>query len=330
MSLRSTLKVLVGVSLAALGSLLLLELSARVFLFGLAGLHPGRIGSVHPLWETGFLQTSVHEALGYEFKPDVDGYFKLARLSTNSRGLRDREYSLEKPPDTFRIAVLGASFALPAGVEIEDSFHSVLERRLTAESSSLAYEFINFAVGTYGPRQALAALRLRALDYDPDLVLLAVTKLSMPHLPGAWDTPLPLRRNMQRRNAFYESFLVELLEVRLGWRRVDMMRAGTRRSPQGVPSVIEKLGEFSRTTGIPVVVVRLEFDAATPFRGDLGVTAAIRKAGLHFLDTRRAFAGTAPREFWIYETDPHPDARAHAIFADVLARFLREKGLIQP
>ena len=187
-SLRSTLKVLVGVSLAALGSLLLLELSARIFLFGLAGLHPGRIGSVHPLWETGFLQTSTHEALGYEFKPDVDGYFKLARLRTNSRGLRDREYSLEKPPDTFRVAVLGASFALPAGVEIEDSFHSVLERRLTAESSSLAYEFINFAVGTYGPRQALAALRLRALDYDPDLVLLAVTKLSMPQLTGAWDS----------------------------------------------------------------------------------------------------------------------------------------------
>ena len=330
MSLRSTLKVLVGVSLAALGSLLLLELSARIFLFGLAGLHPGRIGSVHPLWETGFLQTSVHEALGYEFKPDVDGYFKLARFRTNSRGLRDREYSLEKPPDTFRIAVLGASFALPAGVEIEDSFHSVLERRLTAESSSLAYEFINFAVGTYGPRQALAMLRLRALDYDPDLVLLAVTRLSMPHLTGRWDRPFPLRKSMQRRNAFYESFLVELLKARLGWTQVDMLPAGPRRSRDGVASVIEKLGELSRTSGIPVVVVRLECDAEAPLRGDLGVMAAIRKAGLHFLDTRRAFAGTAPREFWIYELDPHPDARAHAIFADVIARFLREKRLIQP
>jgi hypothetical protein len=330
MSLRSTLKVLVGVSLAALGSLLLLELSARIFLFGLAGLHPGRVGSVHPLWETGFLHASTHGALGYEFKPDIDGYFKLARLRTNSRGLRDREYSLEKPPDTFRVAVLGASFALPAGVEIEDSFHSVLERRLTAESSSPTYEFINFAVGTYGPRQSLAMLRLRALDYDPDLVLLAVTRLSMPQLPGAWDRPLPLRRSLQRRNAFYESFLVKLLKVRFGWTRVGMLQAGPRRSRDGVPSVIEKLGEFSRTTGIPVVVVRLEFDAEAPFRADRAVRAAIQTSGLHFLDTRHAFAGTAPREFWIYEIDPHPDARAHAIFADVLARFLREKGLIEP
>ncbi len=39
---------------------------------------------------------------------------------------------------------------------------------------------------------------------------------------------------------------------------------------------------------------------------------------------------STPREFWIYELDPHPDARAHAIFADVIARFLREKGLIEP
>jgi hypothetical protein len=64
--------------------------------------------------------------------------------------------------------------------------------------------------------------------------------------------------------------------------------------------------------------------------GDLGVALAIRQAGLHFLDTRRAFKGTSPREFWIYEIDPHPDARAHAIFADVLAAFLRGKGLLRP
>ncbi len=328
MLLRSTLKVLVGVSLAALGSLLLLELSARIFLFGLAGLHPGRVGSVHPLWETGFLHYSTDKVLGYEFNPDVDGYFKLARLHTNSRGLRDREYSLEKPPDTFRVAVLGASFALPAGVEIEDSFHSILERRLTAESSSLAYEFINFTVGTYGPYQVLAMLRLRALDYDPDLVLFAVTKLSMPSLTGAWNRTVD--RFLHRENAFYESFLVKLLRVRLGWTRVDIPQAGPRRSPDGVPSVIEKLAEVSRTTGIPVVVVRLEFDAEAPVRADRVARAAIQKTGLHFLDTRRAFAGMDPREFWIYELDPHPDARAHAIFADVLARFLREKGLIQP
>jgi hypothetical protein len=330
MSLRSTLKVLVGVSLAALGSLLLLELSARLFLFGLAGLHPGRIGSVHPLWETGFLRASTQRALGYEFEPDVDGYFKLARFRTNSRGLRDREYPLEKPPDTFRVAVLGASFALPAGVAIEDSFHSLLERRLTAESSSLAYEFINFAVGTYGARQSLAMLRLRALDYDPDLVLLVVTRLSMPHLTGPWDRPFPLRKSMQRRSAFFESFLVALLKARLGWMRVDMLPAGPRRSRDGVPSVIDKLAEFSRTSGIPVVVVRLEIDAEASLRADAAVRAAIQTAGLHFLDTRHAFAGTPAREFWIYEIDPHPDARAHAIFADVLARFLRENGLVEP
>ena len=251
MSLRSTLKVLVGVSLAALGSLLLLELSVRIFLFGLAGLQPGRIGSVHPLWETGFLHASTHRALGYEFKPDVDGYFKLARLRTNSRGLRDREHSLEKPPDTFRIAVLGASFALPSGIEIEDAFHSVLERRFTAESSSLAYEFINFAVGTYRPNQALAALRLRALDYDPDLVLLAVTKLSMPHLTGAWDTTVD--RFLHRTNSFFESFLVKLLKVRLGRTRVDMRQAGPKRSPDGVPSRSTTVLASSRLSGLLVL-----------------------------------------------------------------------------
>jgi len=330
MSPRTMTKMLVGVSLTALGSLLLLELSVRIYLFGLAGLHIGKVDSVQTIWETGFLSASTERKLGYEFKPNVDGYFKLARFRTNSRGLRDREYSLEKPPDTFRVAVLGASYALPSGVEIEDAFHSVLEERLTAESSSRAYEFINFAVGAYGPRQLLAMLQLRALAYDPDLVLFIATRLSMPVLRSAWDKPLPYPRSLERRHAFHEVFLIKLLEVRLGRTSVDFSPRFPPRRPDGVLDVVEKLGEMSRTTGVPVVVVRLEYEARAPSPLERATEREIRAQGLYFVDTRDAFAGTNPRDFWIYELDPHPDARAHAIFAEVIAAFMRENGLMEP
>ena len=44
--------------------------------------------------------------------------------------------------------------------------------------------------------------------------------------------------------------------------------------------------------------------------------------------TREAFAGTRPRDFWIYELDPHPNWRAHEIFAKVIGDFLRTSELL--
>jgi hypothetical protein len=173
-----------------------LELSARIYLFGWAGLAPSKINSVHGLLQTGYIQPSPAARLGFEFKPNVDGYFKLVPFRTNSRGLRDREYEPRKPGNTFRVAVLGSSFALPAGVSIERAFHSLLEERLSGETR---YEFINFAVGMYHPRQSVAMLELRALDYDPDLILFTLTRLATPPLVG-----LPPRK---RRRASARSFL---------------------------------------------------------------------------------------------------------------------------
>ena len=327
-STRSILRALVGACIVALGALLLLELSARVFLFGPAGLHPLQIDSVRPLTETGFLRRTTDPGLHYELEPGIDGYFKLKRFRTNSRGMRDREHTLKKPPDTFRIAVMGSSFALAAGVEIEDGFHSVLEERLRAGSSSLDYEILNFGVSTYRPAQALAMLRLRALAYDPDLVIFAVTKLSTPLLQGAWNRPVPFQ-HLDEKHAFYRSFFFDLVASRLGRSPSGTRQGWIARREAGL-SVIQKLGELSRETGIPVVVVRFEHDASGPSALDFGVAADVRRNGLHFLDTREAFEGSAPRDFWIYELDVHPNARAHAIFANVLETFLRENGLAGP
>jgi len=45
-------------------------------------------------------------------------------------------------------------------------------------------------------------------------------------------------------------------------------------------------------------------------------------------DTRDAFRGSRPSDYWIHELDPHPNASAHAIFAREIDAFLRAEGLI--
>jgi len=319
----------VRLATAAVVLCLLLEVSARLVIFGPAGLDPRRVGIFRDTAPTELVTYETERDLVYEYKPNLDVFFKLVRFRTNSRGMRDEEYALAKPPNTFRVAVLGSSFALPAGVEIEDAFHSLLEERFSREFAPTRYEFLNFAVGMYGPSQFLAMLRHRALAFDPDLVLLSLSPLAAPRLLSEWNY-VPPRDVLNLVPSGPRSYFAKLLESRLKL-GPPTFRDAPQVVPSGVPEgqdVIAKLGEISRETGIPFVVVRVEYDASDPSALEREVERRVRGEGMFYVDTRAAFQGTNPRDFWIYELDPHPNREAHAIFADVVAEFLRTHRLL--
>ena len=314
-----------AVALAALVALLLLEASARLVIFGPRGLDPRRVGLLRDTHPTELVTYDTDSSLVFEYRPNLDVFFKLVRFRTNSRGMRDREYTLAKPPGTFRVAVLGSSFALPAGVEIEDAFHSRLEERLGGNGAP-RYEFLNFAVGMYGPGQCLAMLQLRALAYAPDLVVLSVSPLAAPRLLGPWDA-VPPRDVLTLVPSGPRSYLARLVAARLGGAAGPAADGAMPDAPAG-RDVVSKLGDIARATGVPVVVLRLELDAREPPALERVVERRVRGEGLHYVDTRAAFRGTRPSDYWIYELDPHPNARAHAVFADVLEDYLRANRLL--
>src|SRR3989344_4778458 len=68
----------------------------------------------------------------------------------NSMSLRDMEYTLNKPEGIFRILVLGDSFAQGHGVDIDESFPKLLERRLNFQDNA-NIEIINSGVFAYSP-----------------------------------------------------------------------------------------------------------------------------------------------------------------------------------
>jgi hypothetical protein len=117
---------------------------------------------------------------GYALRPNLEGWYRKegeAFVQINSDGLRDREHSKEKPPDTLRIAVVGDSYAEAFQVSQGAAFWAVLERRLQ-DCPSLGgrrVEVLNFGVSGYGTAQELITLRERVWAYSPDVVLLAVT-----------------------------------------------------------------------------------------------------------------------------------------------------------
>lgn len=320
-------KAALGIALALGTVCLTLEVTARLMVFGVKGLDLRRNGIVRRIENRDLFTFETERSIAFEYKPNLDLLRPLNRFQTNSWGMRDGEYPLEKPADTFRAAVMGSSFSLPAGVEIEDAYHSLLEERLSAELAPTTYEFLNFSVGIHLPSQSLAMIRHRALRFDPDLILVSATSVSAPYFLRAWNR----RANPKAVDTVpggIRSVFVAVVKGRLFGRaeRPPLQFWG----PPDAPTVVEKLGELSRETGIPVVVVRLAFDPTPSTARERVLERRVRENGMFYLDTRSAFRGMDPRQFWILELDPHPNREAHAIFADVLEDFLRRHELVGP
>lgn len=115
---------------------------------------------------------------GHAHRPGAAGWYReegAANVRINSDGLRDREHTKLKPPNTFRVAVLGDGYTEAVQVPLEETFCSVLEKELGGcqRLAGRKVEVMNFGVSSYGTAQELLTLRHRVWDYSPDFVILA-------------------------------------------------------------------------------------------------------------------------------------------------------------
>jgi alginate O-acetyltransferase complex protein AlgI len=108
-----------------------------------------------------------------ELRPSVQVMHKGEVVTTNSMGIRGREYSLHKSPGTIRIALLGPSYIMGSGVGDHETIAARLEQRLNAAGGT-SYEVLNFGVSGYSFLQQMAQLEERVLAFEPDLVLVTV------------------------------------------------------------------------------------------------------------------------------------------------------------
>lgn len=113
--------------------------------------------------------------LDHSLVPNSNCRFKTKEwdvdFKVNSYGLRDYEYPLQKPAQTYRILMLGDSFIEGFGAEVSDTFGKILERSLT-EFSGKKIEVINAGVSGWGPLSEYLYLREYGIKFQPDLVIL--------------------------------------------------------------------------------------------------------------------------------------------------------------
>jgi hypothetical protein len=92
----------------------------------------------------------------------------------NRYGFRDKDWSMEKPEDTYRIAVLGDSFVEAFAVESDRTFLALLERRLNENPCrpGIRAEVMNFGRSGYTQTEELLVLTHDVLPFSPDVVML--------------------------------------------------------------------------------------------------------------------------------------------------------------
>jgi len=165
--LRSLLAGLALALFSLAAALLLLEGLARALHLAAPAEPAGNFWRTDP--QTGWsLQPG---AAGRWFNPPFE--YDVA-VAINSQGLRDVERAgYDKPPDTFRILLLGDSYVEGLRVPLEQTFGKTLEAELNASApAGLRYEVVNAGVSGWGTDQQLLWLRSEGVNYQPDLVLL--------------------------------------------------------------------------------------------------------------------------------------------------------------
>jgi hypothetical protein len=117
-------------------------------------------------WQLNPNASSIHYAVTEEF---------IVNTTINSLGYRDYEFNLKKSPQTKRVLVIGDSYVFGFGVELNESFTKLLEKKLNSNKNN-SYEVINAGYkGNFAEDTQYLYLKNEGLSLKPDLIILAMT-----------------------------------------------------------------------------------------------------------------------------------------------------------
>lgn len=247
----------------------------------------------------------------YDLIPGLKTGFVRSQVAINSCGMRDQERPIAKPPGTFRIALLGDSFAFGWGVEQEQTFAARLETKLnTRASPDRRFEVLNFGVPGYSTFQEVARFEESGLDFDPDVVLVFFVDndFGMPFFirdiynPGSILDALTFARRSWRGTDS------KIEEQRLQLARYDANRA------------LIKLTELGGQHGFQI------FLAVNPRKNSSEIKRQLWVLKNHpeitYLELRKSFLEVIARRkisdaALTLSFDPHPSPLRHELYADL-------------
>jgi D-alanyl-lipoteichoic acid acyltransferase DltB (MBOAT superfamily) len=284
------------------------------------------------LEHTGAVQRT-RDLRAVELIPDYEGTFKRATLRTNRWGFRDRDYELDKPPGTYRIAVLGASITMGSGIENDETFESIVERELNARHGFAGrerVEILNFSMAGYSVLQSMRVLDAKAMAFDPDMILCVV------HLYEDAMVRRGLRAAIAQGRDLGYPWLEDVVRRSGARRGMSEVKIEQRLEPYMTEVVEGSMRTIARAAigkGAVPVLVYVPLGNEDPVRWSgrrEGLLEMAERAGFRVLSVEDAFRGRDAEALAVAPWDNHPNALAHRLIAERLLEALeREQGALE-
>jgi len=287
-------------------------------------------------WDESPQSRPTDDSVGKDFSPSTAQVFKGALRTINSLGLRDREYAVERAPGTFRIALIGSSHDMGAGVNDGETYENLIEDRLNRELGprvGVRFEILNFSHGGFDPVQKLAVFERRVQAFKPDLVLYVANSQETNWVFSSVD-----RLVRSGHGGEFPPLLEALRLAGLPTEPGPPLALAQRQNPKLSPlaektliSLLSQLRDSASSSGIRAALVLSEIPDDGAKRDPIfdRLDAAGRAAGLPVLDLQGVFAAVGDRSsLWITPWDSHTNGIGHRLVAQRLYTLLLEQGLV--
>jgi len=263
-----------------------------------------------------------------EFKPLIETIHKGNSFKTNRWGMRDKEYDKKRPPQTYRIAVLGSSYAVGSGVDVEETFPSLLEQYLNEENLNeqyTAYEVLNFALGDESVLRRLTTLSLKAIEFQPHAILdMGTTNEISQAIQN-------LRETIQSQLPNLEPYLEEIIgraKIKPDMSAEEIERRLKPFGEELVRWAYQHMAEISRQHGIKLIcfVLPLTDESDSAYRKSYKRLSRIaREVGIIVVDLSSVYGDLNKRDsLKLSPWDWHPNAKGHAMIGNRLYEELKE------
>lgn len=254
----------------------------------------------------------------------------------NNWGYRGADFSLDKPPDVYRVVVLGDSFTFGEGTPDTQVFPARLEAGLSRERlDGKRVEVINLGIPAADTRAEVATYLRFARRLAPDWVILEWNTNDYPTSQVQQDHLRLIGANY--RDVFTDTAVLSwsrlLTFARRQWKlrgiSRDLIRTTATEAERGRGALegIGVLAGLAKDDGARFTllifpeIIRLD-DYPYASVVDLVRTYA-RDRALEVVDLLPALSGYRDRDLWVHDTDHHPNPTAHQIAASALLAHAR-------
>lgn len=279
------------------------------------------------------LKQEVSDRRSHVHVPSASARLMNVNVSINSNGLRDREIPYEKPADTYRILCLGDSVTLGWGVNLDETFNRILERDFNRGGLKPGFriETLNMGVGNYNLEQEIEAYLREGRKYHPDAVLLFY------HITDAEPTQKHPSGFLAQHSYLYAFLIQRFNQLRPYLERSNNYVAFYRQLYSGdawsrFQPVIDEVVNETKADGaklVPVILPEIRSLERYPFREYHDVMVkAFGDRGAPAIDLRSDFEGRRSVDYLVASDDPHPNAKAHALIAEAVAREIKARHLL--